>query len=174
MTDETQPAAAPAAPQNPQMAVLAQYLQDLSFESPSPLTNLQMEERPAIQVDVDVQARKLNDEQYEVKLIVNVEAKKKDSEEVAFVVESVYCGIFLIRNVPENHMEGFLIVECARLLFPFARSIIANATRDGSFPPLMLDPIDFLGLFQKKQQERAAAQAQVEQAQAEAEGQPVN
>lgn len=159
MTDETQPATSETGEGGsaaPQMAVLAQFLRDLSFENPNPLVMLQLEERPKIDADVDVQARRITEEQFEVHLIVNVKALKAGTDEAAFIVESVYAGVFQIRNVPDEHLEAFLLVECARLLFPFARNIVSEATRDGGFPPLMLDPIDFLSLYKRKLEARVA------------------
>ncbi|OEJ64417.1 protein-export chaperone SecB [Magnetovibrio blakemorei] len=142
------------APQGTQQAALAihgQYVKDLSFESPNApgiLADLQ-NQQPDINVNVDVQAAKLEGPQaanyYEV--ILDMRAELKLGEKVGFIVELKYAGVFAI-NVPEEHLGGMLLVECPRILFPFARNILADATRDGGFVPLMLQPIDFAAMYQ--------------------------
>lgn len=138
----------------PQVGLIAQYIKDLSFENPNAPQTLQANntERPQIDVTINVNARRVGDEGYEVELKISSTAKQNDLN--AFIVELVYAGLFGIRNMPEEGVEPFLLVEAPRLLFPFARRIIADATRDGGFPPLMLDPMDFAYLYQ---QQRAQA-----------------
>jgi preprotein translocase subunit SecB len=147
-------APAPAASTAPQIRVLAQYIKDLSFENPDPLGSLRVgQPAPAIDLGIDVQARRASDA-YEVDLNVNVRAQREKA--VAFLCELKYTGLFQFVNVPEESIEPLLLVEAPRMLFPFARRIVAEATRDGGFPPLYIDPIDFLGLYQKQ---KAGAQA---------------
>jgi len=137
----------------PQIGLIAQYVKDLSFENPNSPATLQSEERPQIDVTINVNARRVGDEGYEVELKISITAKQGDTN--AFIVELVYAGLFGIRNMTDENLEPFLLIECPRLIFPFARRIVADATRDGGFPPLMLDPVDFAYLYQ---QQRAAQQ----------------
>jgi len=145
------PAPAPADPNTPpSMSVLAQYLKDLSFENPRAPASFQATEQPKIEVNVDVSARSLAGApaatQYEVELSVAARATRND--EAVFVVEATYAGVFDIRNLPRDQLEMVMLVECPRLMFPFLRQIVADATRNGNYPPLMMDPIDFMGIFQ--------------------------
>lgn len=131
--------------QTPTMNVAAQYLKDLSFENPRAIESFSATKAPKIDVNVDVQARTIAADQYEVEL--SVAARAKHDEDTAFVVEATYAGVFEIKNVPREQMELIMLVECPRLLFPFMRQIVADATRNGNFPPLMLEPIDFMGIY---------------------------
>ena len=141
VTDEIAPA---------QFNISAQYLKDLSFENPNaPESLVGKTEQPKIAVQVNVGAQRLADDLFEVTLSINGEAKH--DEAVAFIVEIEYAGIFTITNVPSEHLSAILLIECPRFLFPFARAIIAGATRDGGFPPLMIQPIDFVALYQANQ-----------------------
>ncbi|MCW8916486.1 MAG: protein-export chaperone SecB [Magnetovibrio sp.] len=135
--------------QAPALAINGQYIKDLSFEAPnSPgiLSELQ-NQQPDVNVNVDVNAAKLEgaDNVYEVTLDMRSELKLGDK--VGFLVELKYAGVFSV-NVPEEHLGPILLIECPRMLFPFARNIIADATRDGGFVPLLLQPIDFTGMYQ--------------------------
>lgn len=136
-----------------QVGVLAQYVKDLSFENPNaPLTQQKLGEgSPKIDVNINVSARQLGDEQYEVD--VKITAKATQGDTVAFVVELLYSGIFGARNLPKEALQPFLLIEAPRIIFPFARRIIADVTRDGGFPPLLLEPIDFAALYRSKLQE---------------------
>jgi preprotein translocase subunit SecB len=145
----------------PVLNVLNQYLKDLSFESPGAPKSLQVREKaPSINIGVNVNANPLTDTEFDVVLSLN--AKAQMDKDVLFNVELMYGGIFHVENFPQEHMLPILFIECPRLLFPFARQIIADATRNGGFPPLMLDPIDFVQMFQQKiaeDQARAKVQA---------------
>ena len=158
MSETPTPTNAPEG-QNPQdapsMTVLAQYLKDLSFENPRAPGIYQSNSQPKIDVNVDVQGRGLNPNQYEVELSVSAKAQREDGEAM-FVVEASYAGVFEIVNVPREQLEMVMLVECPRLLFPFMRQIVADATRNGNFPPLMLEPIDFMGIYMANAQRRAA------------------
>lgn len=144
----------------PIMRVAAQYLKDLSFENPNaPGIYSEMSKTPNIDVNVDVSARSLGQDHYEVELSVSARAMHEDKP--AFVVESTYAGVFLLKNIPSEHMEAVMVVECPRLLFPFLRQVIADATRNGNFPPLMLEPIDFMRIFEQRQQSEAGAPKEV-------------
>ncbi|MGX5848498.1 protein-export chaperone SecB [Mesorhizobium sp. PL10] len=140
----------------PSLNVLAQYVKDLSFESPGAPNSLRGRDKaPGIAINVNVNANPLSDKQFDVNLTLN--AKASFDQEVLFNVELVYGGVFAISGFPQEHMLPILFIECPRLLFPFARQIIAEATRNGGFPPLMLDPIDFAQMFQQKLAEDQAA-----------------
>lgn len=133
----------------PQLRVLTQYVKDLSFENPNaPRSLAGQSEAPQIEVRVDVGVQRLATTDYEVAIHVAVEAKA--GSDALFMVELDYAGLFRLENVPEADVEAVLVVECPRQIFPFARRIIADATRDGGFPPLMLDPIDFMALYQQR------------------------
>jgi preprotein translocase subunit SecB len=145
--------------QAPVMRVLNQYVKDLSFENPNAPAAVRPD-LPAPQVDVavDVNARSLSPEQFEVELSCSATAKR-DGQTV-FVVETNYAGHFLIQNVPAEQIEAVLLVAAPQLLFPFARQVIATATRDGGFMPLMLEPLDFAGMYQmQKARAKAGANA---------------
>lgn len=151
MADES-PATPPASalpPSGPQIRVLGQYIKDLSFENPDPLSSLRANApSPGIDLAIDVQARRTPGETFEVELNVIVRALREKT--VVFLCELKYAGLFQFVNVPAENIEPLLLVEAPRMLFPFARRIVAEATRDGGFPPLYVDPIDFMGLYQKQ------------------------
>lgn len=141
----------------PQLLINAQYIKDLSFESPgAPQSLLPRDNPPQIEVNVDVQGRGVAEDMFEVALTIR--ARAQDGETSLFVIELVYGGLFTIRNVPQEQLEPICLIECPRLIFPFARRIVADAVRDGGFPPLMLDPIDFLQLYMRHRQPQAAGQ----------------
>ncbi len=133
----------------PQIAILAQYVKDLSFENPkAPDSVAEGTGKPRGNVSIQVKSRRLSEDNYEILLEFNIEAKNDDT--VVFIVELTYGGVFGVRGFDDDAMELALWVECPRLLFPFARRIIADAVRDGGFPPLMLGPIDFLALYRQR------------------------
>lgn len=143
-------------PAVPALRVLAQYVKDLSFENPgAPNTLRPGQPAPGIDLGIDVQARSLGEDNYEVVLSVSAKAAREDT--VVFIVELSYGGLFHLANIPDADREPFLLIECPRLIFPFARRVLSDATRDGNFPPLMLDPVDFAGLYRQQLAKRAAA-----------------
>ena len=144
MTDPSM-AQAPGEDSGPQVGVLAQYVKDLSFENPNAPMIFQQQEQPRIDVQFNIGSTVVGEDVYEVAL--KIEARASVGEQTAFAVELVYAGLFGLRNVPSDQLQPFLLAEAPRLLFPFARRIIADATRDGNFPPLMLEPIDFASLY---------------------------
>ncbi len=139
----------------PHYGLTAQYTKDLSFEHPMAPRTFSMQGAPQISVNVGTSAERVNDTLFEVTLRILCEAKH--GEEVAFVIDLHYAGLFTLANIPPEHVEPLLLVESPRLLFPFARRIVADATRDGGMPPLMLDPIDFMQQFQRSKQAEAQA-----------------
>ena len=152
----TTPASEPGA--QPSMRILGQYLKDLSFENPNAPTSLAPQtKQPDINISVNVNARNLGTVDFEVEL--HIDAKASAEGKTIFAGEILYAGVFRMENFPENLLHPAVLIECPRMLFPFARQILADATRNGGFPPLMLDPIDFAGMYQKRMQAQAAGQA---------------
>ena len=152
------PETSPEAIQGPQISNIAQYVKDMSFESPnSPASILEGKETPNGELSVQVKARKLGGDQYEVILQFQIEGSK--GGETAFLVELQYAGVFIVSGFSEADHQKALMIECPRLLFPFARRVIADTVRDGGFPQLMLGTIDFVQLYknylQKAQTEAA-------------------
>ena len=140
----------------PQMGILGQYLKDLSFENPNAPQSLAMQEgQPQINIGVNVNANQLGESDFEVSL--EIEAKAEHENKVVFNVEMTYCGIFRLTNIPQEALGPVVLVECPRMLFPFARRILADATRDGGFPPLLLDPIDFGAMYQQRMEQAQTA-----------------
>jgi preprotein translocase subunit SecB len=156
-TPQPAPEAGPKAVIQPQLTVLAQYIKDLSFESPGAPQSLQgAGQNPQLKVGVNVNAGPRGEEAYEVALQLEVHAKS--DEGVIYNVELIYGGLFRLRGVPQNLLQPVLFVDCPTLLFPFLRRVLADIIRDGGFPPLMLDPIDFGRLYaQNLAQAQAAA-----------------
>lgn len=155
--------AAPADPANaqtpdgqPMMLVNAQYVKDLSFENPNAPQSLSQQGEPNVQIAIDVNANQVAEKAFEVTLTLRAEGTAGETS--LFIVEIVYAGIFSIGDVPEEYLAPLVYIEAPRQLFPFARAIIADAVRDGGFPPLLVQPIDFVQLYQQR-----AAQAQAEQ-----------
>jgi preprotein translocase subunit SecB len=131
----------------PQLAVLAQYIKDLSFENPNAPRSLNQTVQPQISVQVNVSANPISPTDVEVSL--RLEAKAEAAGTMLFNLELVFAGAFRIQNVPQENMHVLMMIECPRLLFPFAREIVATSVRNGGFPPLLLDPIDFVSLYQQ-------------------------
>ncbi|MFK7901794.1 MAG: protein-export chaperone SecB [Nitratireductor sp.] len=150
-------AEAPNPDQVPQLSIVTQYIKDLSFENPnSPNSLLPKETQPEINININVNANPLSETDFEV--ILKMEAKAGSGKDMLFNVDLTYAGIFRIVNVPPEAMSAAILIECPRLLFPFARQIVSDATRNGGFPPLMIDPVDFARLYQQRMAEAAAAE----------------
>ena len=135
----------------PGLFINAQYLKDLSFENPNPLEAFKNQDKPDISVNVNTSVKKLPDNAFEVTLDIKTDAKKKGN--VSFIAEVSYAGIFTLNKVPPEHEKPLLLIEAPRMLFPFARNVLAETTRDGGYPPLMLNPIDFAALYHKQVEE---------------------
>lgn len=142
----------------PQVAIVGQYVKDLSFENPNAPASLQAQGQPQIDIQVNVSVNRVGEEVFEVGL--KVEARATVETQISFAIDVLYAGLFGLRNVPEEAVEPFLLVEAPRILFPFARRVIADATRDGGFPPLLLEPIDFSSLYavERQRAEQIAAE----------------
>jgi preprotein translocase subunit SecB len=155
-----QPAAQAQAPQL-KMSILNQFIKDMSFENVLAQKGVSGEVQPDVKVQVNLDARKRNTEhQYEVTLKLIVDSSVKDSTSKLFLLELEYTGVFHIEGVPNEQMHPFLLIECPRMLFPFARRIVSDVTRDGGFPPLNMDIIDFVALYRSELARRQAEQAQ--------------
>jgi len=133
----------------PQAGLLTQYVKDLSFENPNAPAVYQWQSQPRIDVQFNIGSQNVGDDLFEVSL--KVEVKAQSDEGVTFQIELLYAGLFAIRNVSEDQLHPFLYAEAPRLLFPFARRVIADVVRDGGFPPLVLDPIDFGAMYLAQQ-----------------------
>ena len=145
MTEETQ------SPVQPSMNILAQFIRDMSFENILAQKGTEGEVSPDVDVQVNLDARKRSTQgQYEIIIKLNVNSKSKENADPLFLLEVEYGGIFQIGGVPDEQMHPFLLIECPRMLFPFLRRIVSDITRDGGFPPLNLENIDFLQLYKRE------------------------
>ena len=148
---------APAPQQQPQLSVVAQYIKDFSFENPNAPQSMATGTQPQIAIQINVAAKPLSETDMEVTL--KLEGKAENNGSLMFRFELEFAGVFRIQNVPHESLNPVVLIECPRLLFPFAREIIATAVRNGGFPPLLLDPVDFVGLYRQKMSEMQAAGA---------------
>jgi len=136
----------------PQLNVLTQYIKDFSFENPNaPRSLTPPQQPPAINIQINVNVKGLSETDYEVEL--KIEGKAESAGSVLFGFDLTYAGVFRIQNVAQESMHPLVMIECPRLLFPFAREIVATAVRNGGFPPLLIDPIDFVTLYRQKMSE---------------------
>lgn len=139
----------------PHMQIVAQFIKDLSFENPGAASNIT--QRPQIELGVDLNARKLDEEHFEVELKIRVEAKH-DSKPL-FLLEVAYAGVFRLQNVPDTAtQQAILLIQAPHLLFPYVRRIVSDVVRDGGMPPLMIEPIDFVALYQARVAQAGAEQ----------------
>ncbi|HEX5213351.1 MAG TPA: protein-export chaperone SecB [Pseudolabrys sp.] len=148
---------APAANQQPQISVVAQYIKDFSFENPNAPQSLSGGTQPQISIQINVAAKPLANSDFEVSLKLDGKADLNDN--VLFRFELEFAGVFRLQNVPPESLNPMVLIECPRLLFPFAREIIATTVRNGGFPPLLLDPVDFVSLYRQRMSEMPAAGA---------------
>lgn len=166
MSETTPPAGQPAQP----LVVNIQYVKDLSFEVPgAPGIFTTLKAQPQVNINLDVQARRIQDGQnvFEVAIVIRAEAHDTSAQgngagatavpPTVFVAELTYAGVFTLTGLPENAIEPVLLVECPRILFPFARNILADVSRDGGFPPVLLQPIDFVALWQARRAQQGGA-----------------
>jgi preprotein translocase subunit SecB len=149
----------------PPLVVNLQYVKDLSFEVPgAPMIYTTLRQPPRVEINLDVQARRVTEGQNSFEVAIAIRAEAFDPATAAgpeaarvFLADLVYAGVFTLTGIPEASVEPVLLVECPRLLFPFARDVLATATRDGGFPPVLLQPIDFLVLWQNRRAQGAAS-----------------
>ena len=173
MSETTPPPPQGAGQQVPPLVVNIQYVKDLSFEVPgAPQIYSQLRAAPRVDINLDVQARRVAEGQntFEVTLSIRAEAIEAPAAgsangggagERVFLAELAYSGVFTLTGLPDNTVEPVLLVECPRLLFPFARNILADVTRDGGFPPVLLQPIDFVSLWQQRRAQQAGGEPPV-------------
>ena len=142
----------------PKMNILAQYVRDLSFENILAQKGVDGELNPEMQVNVNIDAKKRTaDNQFDVIIKLRVDSTSKGTTDILFVLELDYGGVFQIENIPEDQLHPYLLIECPRMLFPFLRRIVSDITRDGGFPPLNLENIDFLKLYKQEMERRKNA-----------------
>jgi preprotein translocase subunit SecB len=139
----------------PKVNLLAQYVRDLSFENVAAQKGAANNTRPEIKVSVNLDSKDRGDNRHEVSMKLSATAMA--GEDTAFIAELDYAGVFQVTGVPDTHLRPFLLIECPRILFPFARRILADVTRDGGFPPLMLDLIDFAQIYRQELERRRTA-----------------
>ena len=143
----------------PTVRIAGHFVRDLSFENPAAMAGGQPQGTPEINVTVNLDASAINEARYQVAMKINAVAKVGDS--TRFIVELDYVGIFEIANVPKEHLHPFLFIECPRQILPYARRVISDVTRDGGYPPLMIENIDFAVLYRRRLEELRAQQANV-------------
>lgn len=146
--DATAEDAAPQTKPQPNVRMLAHFVRDLSFENVGAIEGKAAEGQPEINVAVNLEANGIGENRYQTLMKINATAKAGES--TRFVVELEYAGIFAIDNVPKEHIHPFIFIECPRQLLPFARRVVSDATRDGGYPPLMIDNVDFAQLYRQK------------------------
>ena len=156
MADETNGTGAQAAAA-PRLQILTQYIRDLSFENIAAQKGVGGDGKPDVKVQVNIDAQQRPGDRYEVALKVKVDSKLAEAQ--VFILELDYAGLFLIQNVPTDQLHALLMIECPRLIFPFLRRIVADVTRDGGYPPLNLEMIDFLALYRSEVARRQAEAA---------------
>ncbi|ONF95744.1 protein-export chaperone SecB [Sphingomonas jeddahensis] len=138
----------------PAIGLLSQYVKDLSFENPNAPAVFQNQQGPEINVQFDIAANQVGEDAHEV--VLKIEVRAETQGRVTFLVELAYAGLFGVRNVPMETLQPFMLGEAPRLLFPFARRVVADTIRDGGFPPLLLEPIDFNALYMQQAEQRDA------------------
>ena len=138
----------------PQLNVLAQYIKDLSFENPNAPQSLMGGAQPQLAIQINVGGKPLSETDIEVSLKIEGKAESgTEAGKLLFGIELEYCGVFRVQNVPQESLNALVMIECPHLLFPFAREVIANTVRSGGFPPLLLDPVDFVSLYRQRMAE---------------------
>ena len=153
-------AGANGADRNPAAGIISQYIKDMSVENPNAPACYQWTDQPQIDLQFNIGANRVSDEVHEVELKITATAKSEKGN--LYLIDLSYCGLAGIRNLPDEHAHAFLYAEAPRILFPFARRVLSDATRDAGFPPLMLDPMDFGALYQQQLQARAQQDQQAQ------------
>jgi preprotein translocase subunit SecB len=156
MADETN-GGSPAAAAQPRLQILNQYVRDLSFENIAAQKGLNSDSKPDIRVSVNIDAQQRGGDRYEVALKVKVDSKVGEAQ--VFILELDYAGMYLIQNVPNEQLHPLLMIECPRLIFPYVRRIVGDVTRDGGYPSLNLEQVDFMALYRAELTRRQAEQS---------------
>lgn len=152
MTETT----APTPPTGPAVYLRAQYIKDLSFENPrAPASLFAMKEPPTMEVSVNLGAQRLDEQVYEVALQISLRATSEKT--TVFLIDLVYAGMVEVHNIPEAELEPVLFIQAASLIYPFARRVVADVARDGGFPPVALEPMDFAGMYRSQRQQQPVA-----------------
>lgn len=138
--------------QQPQIKINRQYVKDISFENNAMQKDIKLNQTPTFKIDVKINTKKKNESVYEVSLLFLIKASIEKKN--IFIIELDYAGLFEINNMPKEQINPFLMIECPRILFPFARRIVSDISRDGGYPPINLDMIDFLKLYQSKMSQK--------------------
>ena len=147
--------AAPEAPNGPMLQVLAQYTKDLSFENPNAPDTLRADQQPPeVSINIEIARRLLSEDTAEVSILLRADAKRGD--QTVFIAELDYAGLFAFQNMSQEDMQPLIMIECPRILFPFARQIMCEVTQNGGFPPILLDPPDFPAMYRDEMMRRAA------------------
>ncbi|HVH03221.1 MAG TPA: protein-export chaperone SecB [Amaricoccus sp.] len=154
MADETNGAAPTEAPA-PRMQILTQYVRDLSFENIAAQKGVAADGKPDVRVVVNIDVQQKQADRFEVALKLKIDSKV--AEAPVFILELDYAGLFLIQNVPQDQLMPLLMIECPRLIFPYVRRVVGDVTRDGGYPPLNLEQMDFLALYRQEIARRQAA-----------------
>jgi preprotein translocase subunit SecB len=152
-----QPGPANGADDQPSAGIITQYVKDLSVENPNAPDVYQWPDQPQLDIQFNIGGNRISDEVHEIELKINVTATAPQGN--AYLIELSYCGLAGVRNIPEDQAHAFLFAEAPRILFPFARRVVADAIRDAGFPPLMMEPIDFNGLYVQQLQARREQEA---------------
>ena len=156
MAKEDEPANGTDAQSGPMLQVLAQYTKDVSFENPNAPDSLRTDQTaPTISINIEIGRQMLTDNTVEVVLMLKADARRE--EDVAFIAEVEYGGLFAFQNIGAEEVQPLIMIECPRLLFPFARQIMAELTQNGGYPPIMLEPPDFAAMFRDEMMRRAQA-----------------
>ena len=147
-------------PQKPIFRMQKMYTKDLSFENPNaPMIYLaQQKQEPAVEVNLQLNNKKIDDDHWEVVLQITSKISNKDDDKVMFILEVEHAAVFLLKNIPEEHMPMVLAVDCPTLLFPFTRQIVAQVSTDGGFAPFLMEPVNFMALFQNAQKKKEEAE----------------
>ncbi|MDB5706313.1 MAG: preprotein translocase subunit SecB [Sphingomonas bacterium] len=143
----------------PAAGLLSQYVKDLSFENPNAPAIFQIQAAPQIDVQFNIGTAQVGEDIHEV--VLRIEVRAETEGQVAFIVELTYAGLFGLRNIPAEHVQPFLLAEAPRLLFPFARRVLADAVRDGGFQPLLLEPIDFAAIYMQQTEAQQGAVGEI-------------
>ena len=146
----------------PQIGLISQYVKDLSFENPNAPVTYQWTSQPQIDIQFNIGTQQVGEDVHES--ILKIDISSSHDEGKAFIVDLSYAGLFAVRNVPDDQIQAFMLAEAPRILFPFARRVIADAVRDGGFAPLLLEPIDFASMYVQQQEQMQAGQASGEEA----------
>ena len=146
----------------PRLSILTQYVKDMSFENPlSPASLMPLAKPPQIDLNVMVKMRQLEGRTFEVALVMGADARNTENNDALFIMELVYCAVVTLGEVPQEAVGPLLLIETPRLLFPFARAVLANVSREAGFPPLQVAPVDFVALYRQQQQEAQQAMPNV-------------